>query len=275
MSQRETYPHGVPCWVDLLVAEPERAMAFYGELFGWEYVGPGPMPDGGSYYVARLDGADVAGIASVSQDNPGAPAAWNTYVAVDSADEATARARSAGGNVIAGPFDAQPAGRGAVIEAPDGSIICMWEAGERQGAQRVNEHSAWAMSILQTTSPDVAARFYTDVFGWELWSPGGGLPASLFRLPGYVGGEPEQPVPRDVVAAMLPMTAPLAPGVRAAWGIDFWIADADRAASAAPSLGGGVIAPPHEATPFRRTVLADPFGATLSVSQLRVEALAD
>jgi predicted enzyme related to lactoylglutathione lyase len=274
MSERDTYPHGVPCWVDLLVPEPERATAFYGELFGWEFAGPGPMPDGGGYYVARLNGADVAGIGSAPARD-GVPAAWNTYVSVDSADDSVQRVRAAGGSVLAGPFDAPPAGRAAVIEAPDGSVICLWEAGERCGAQRVNEHSAWAMSMLQTTAPDAAAPFYAEVFGWDAWAwgPGDGPQASLFRLPGYVGGEPNQPVPRDVIAAMLPLDAPPAPGLRAVWGNDFWIADADRAAAIAPSLGGTVIAPPHDAPPFRRTVLADPFGAVFSVSQLRVEAL--
>ena len=33
-------------------------MSFYSELFGWDFVGPGP----GDYFVARLRGRDVAGI---------------------------------------------------------------------------------------------------------------------------------------------------------------------------------------------------------------------
>ena len=275
MSERETYPHGVPCWVDLLVPDPERATAFYGELFGWEFAGPGPMPDGGGYWVARLNGADVAGIGSTPSRAEGPPAVWNTYVAVDSADAAAERVGAAGGRVIAGPFDAPPAGRAAAIEAPDGSVICVWEAGERAGAQRVNEHSAWSMSLLQTSAPDAAAPFYADVFGWDAWDwgPGGDAPGvTLFRLPGYVGGEPSQPVPRDVIAAMVPLGEPPAPGVRAVWGNEFWIADADRAAAIAPSLGGSVLAPPHDAPPFRRTVLADPFGAAFTVSELRIDA---
>ena len=281
MSERESYPHGVPCWVDLLVEEPERATAFYGELFGWEFAGPGPMPDGGGYHVARLHGADVAGVGSAPsrpEGVPDVPAVWNTYVAVDSADDVVARVRGAGGNVIAGPFDAPPAGRAAIIEAPDGSVIGVWEARDRQGAQRVNEPSAWAMSLLQTTDGDAAARFYGAVFGWDAWTPPGsdgpGAPV-LFRLPGYVGGEPSQPVPRDVIAAMIELPSEPVPGVRAMWSIDFWIGDADRAAASAPTLGGAVLAEPHDAMPFRRTVLADPCGAAFSVSQLRLELLGE
>jgi predicted enzyme related to lactoylglutathione lyase len=56
----------------------------------------------------------------------------------------------------------------------------------------------------------------------------------------------------------------------AAGSVDFWIADADTAAAAAPGLGGTVIAEPFEEAMFRRAVLAAPDGATFSVSQLQL-----
>jgi uncharacterized protein len=170
--------------------------------------------------------------------------------------------------VLVSPLDAPPAGRLAVIADPAGAAITVWQAGSRHGAELVNEPSAWAMSLLSTPDPDGAAAFYGALFGWRnepFADAGPGV--SLFRLPGYVGGEPHQPVPRDVVAAMVAVPDPDAP---AAWSVDFWIADADAAAAAAPELGGSVVAPPHDAPPFRRTVLAAPDGATFSVSELRL-----
>ena len=86
--------------------------------------------------------------------------------------------------------------------------------------------------------------------------------------PGYVGGEPEQPVPRDVVAAM---TAGEPGAAARRWSVDFWIADADGAAAAAPELGGTVVAEPFDDAMFRRAVLAAPDGATFAVSQLQSE----
>jgi len=72
-------------------------------------------------------------------------------------------------------------------------------------------------------------------------------------------------VPRDVVAAM----EPEAPGGEPArWGVDFWIADADAAAATAERRGGAVLEAPADAGPFRSAVLADPAGASFSVSQL-------
>jgi hypothetical protein len=189
-------------------------------------------------------------------------------VSVASVGDAVQRAAEAGAAVLAAPFDASPAGRGAVLAAPDGAAVCLWEPLERKGAHRVNEPSAWAMSLLQTSDPEAANRFYGKLFGWEPWAMEDPSGVVLYRLPGFVGGEPEQPVPRDVVAAMMPL--PDQAEIGSHWSCDFWIADAAVAAEAAIELGGGVIAPPHDAPPFTRAVLSDPFGASFSVSQLRL-----
>jgi len=67
MSEREEYPAGVPCWVETLQPDPRAARDFDGPLFGWEFAGPGFMPGDlpGEYFVARVEGRDVAGIGSL------------------------------------------------------------------------------------------------------------------------------------------------------------------------------------------------------------------
>jgi uncharacterized protein len=269
MSERQNYEPGVPCWVETLQPDVEAATRFYGELLSWEFAGPGPMPDEpGQYFVARLRSRDVAGVGSAPTNGAAPLPAWNTYISVASADDAAARALSAGGAVITAPFDALPAGRMAVLADPAGAVFCVWEPKQRDGAQLVNEPSAWAMSTLHAPDPQAAAAFYAAVFGWgaEPLSMGGQT-ITLFRLPGYVGGEPAQPVPRDVVAVML---ATNNDGPPPHWSVDFWIDDADAAAATAASLGGSVVVPPHHTPGFRNAVLADPHGAVFSVSQLLV-----
>jgi predicted enzyme related to lactoylglutathione lyase len=247
MSERDSYPPGVPCWVDNLVPDVQEAMRFYGDLLGWEFDGPGP----GDYYVARVRGRDAAGVA---QAPPGVPPGWNTYVSVASADD-IARAAD---RVVVEPFDVLPAGRVAALEDPAGAVIGVWEPAERLGCQLVNEASAYAMSALHTPDPDVAAGHYRDLFGWEIdeFAPG----VSLFRLPGYIGGEPAQPVPRDVIAVMAKDDGP------ARWSVDFWVTDADAVAARAPELGGSLVVPPFDSIPSRQAVVADPFGAAFSVT---------
>lgn len=269
MSERTNYPAGVPAWVDVLGPDPERLIEFYGSIFGWEFAGPGPIPGDptGEYHVARLRGRDVAGVGSLP---PGETAAtgWNTYVRVESADATAAAVEAAGGAVAAAPFDALPAGRIAVLTDPDGATFSVWQPHDRQGAELVNEPSAWSMSFLNSADPDASAGFYRDVFGWEREAFSfGEADVGLFRLPGFVGGEPQQPVPRDVVATMMPL-GPDQPA-ESHWGVDFWIDDADAAAAAAPELGGRVLSPPADSPAFRNAVLADPDGSAFSVSQLR------
>jgi hypothetical protein len=261
MSNRDQYPPGVPCWVDTAQPDVPAALEFYGALLGWEFAGPGSMPGDppGEYHVARVRGRDVAGISSPPPSAPATPS-WTTHVAVQSANATADRARAAGGAVVVEPFDAPPAGRMAVLSDPGGAVFCVWEAGERQGAQLLNEPSAWAMSALNTGDADAAKAFYRALFGWETEPFGTGF--ELFRLPGYVGGEPHQPVPRDVVAV-------LAAGEgNAAWSVDFWIDDAESAAARATERGGSVVVAPREVPGFLNTVIADPAGAVLSLSQL-------
>jgi hypothetical protein len=65
------------------------------------------------------------------------------------------------------------------------------------------------MSQLNTPDPEGAKTFYGPVFGWETetFDMGGGE-ITMWCVPGYVGGEPEQPVSREVVGVMVPVSGP-------------------------------------------------------------------
>ncbi len=269
MSERDGYEHGVPCFVSGVFPDPEAAVSFYAELFGWETENLMPPDHPGDYFVCRLRGRDVAAI--VSRHGAPAPpqAVWTTLVSVESVDEAASRAASAGGKVIGEPFDSPGGGRQAVLADPAGAVFSVWEPRERHGAQLVNEPSAWAMSALNTDDPETAKRFYTEVFGWGTKGfDMGDAEMVMWSVPGYVGGEPEQPVPRDVVATMLPPdTNGEAPPPH--WSVDFWVANVDAAAAKVTELGGKVVVPPYDVpnTGLRQAVVTDPQGAVLSLTQ--------
>jgi uncharacterized protein len=264
MSERDGYQRGVPCFVTAVEPDPDAAARFYADVFGWEtedLMGP---EHAASYYMCRLRGRKVAGIVSYDGAPDPPQATWTTHVWVDDADAVAARTIELGGDVIGQPFDSPAGGRVAILSDSDGAVFCAWQPREHRGAQLVNEPGAWSMSALQTAHPERASEFYTALFGWttEMFAMGEQT-MTLFRLPGYLGGEPHQPVSREVVAAMLQV-----PGGPSRWGVDFWVADADQAAARAAESGGSVVVAAHDGPGFRSAVLADPAGAVFTISQL-------
>jgi uncharacterized protein len=272
MSERDGYIPGVPCWADTGQADPRAAVEFYGDLFGWELEDVMPPGSPGPYFVGRIRGGDVAAITEPEQ--PGAPAAWRTYVRVDSADGTAERVRAAGGNVLSEPFDAGEAGRMAVLADREGAVFRVWEPKQHPGSGVVNEHGSVSFNSLHTRDPEQAKAFYGAVFGWDTLGLGAG--ASMWTLPGY-GDHLEESNPglreqmasvgapprfEDVVAAIVPCQGEETPH----WSLTFAVDDADAIAQKAASLGGEVTVPPFDAPWVRTTVITDPQGASFLAS---------
>jgi uncharacterized protein len=277
MLERDGYLPGVPCWVDTSQRDPEAAVAFYSGLFGWDFDDSMPPGSAGRYFIARLRGGDVAAVGSVPEDGS-AIAVWNTYVWVQSADEAASKVRDAGGRVAIDPFDVTDAGRMAVLTDPDGAAFSVWQARAHKGARIVNEPGSLNFNGLNTRDAEGAKSFYSSVFGWE--TLGLGDDAEMWRLPGY-GEFLEQSDPglrrrmaesgapegfEDVVATLNPIRDDQ-PDVPAHWSVTFAVDDADATAERAAELGGHVVVPPFDAPWVRMTVIADPQGATFTASK--------
>ena len=277
MAERDGYLPGVPCWIDTSHPDPEAAVAFYSGLFGWEFEDVMPPGSEGKYFIGRIRGGDVAAIGSVAE---GAPpmAMWNTYVWVDSADDAAAKVAEAGGSVMMEPFDVMDSGRMAVLTDAEGAAFCVWQAKEHRGAKIVNEHGSLSFNNLNVRDVEGAKRFYGSVFGWETLELDGGF--EMWTLPGYgdylARDNPglrtqmeEQSAPagfENVVASLAPMTDDQQ-DVPAHWGVTFAVDDADVVAGKAAELGGTVVVPPFDAPWVRMTVLTDPQGAMFIASK--------
>jgi uncharacterized protein len=281
VPERDGYIPGVPCWIDTSQPDPEAAVDFYRDLFGWEFEDVMPPDAEGKYFVGRIRGLDVAAVGSIPE---GAPrmATWNTYVWVDSADETAAQVKEAGGSVVMEPFDVMRAGRMAVCADPEGAVFMLWQANEHKGSQVVNEHGSNNFNTLNTRDLEGAKAFYGSVFGWETLDLGGG--GRMWTLPGY-GDHLEEKSPGlrkgmeemgapagfvDVVAGLteVPDDQPDTPPH---WGLTFAVDDSDAIAAKAEELGGKVITPPFDAPWVRMAVLADPQGATFIASKFVAE----
>ena len=281
MPERDGYIPGVPCWTDTSQPDPKAAADFYSGLFGWKCENVMPAEADAEYFIGRINGKNAAGVGPIPEGAP-AMAMWNTYIWVESADEAASRAKDAGGKVVTEPFDVMDSGRMAVISDPEGAVFCVWEAKEHKGAEVVNEHGSVVFNGLNTRDAEAAKSFYGSVFGWGTLDLGGGM--AMWTLPGYgdhletitpgtrerveeVGG-PKGFV--DVVASLNPIPDE-EPDTPPHWNVTFAVDDADAAAEKAGELGGKVIAPPFDAPWVRMTVLQDPAGATFIASQFVLE----
>jgi predicted enzyme related to lactoylglutathione lyase len=256
MPTRDSYLPGVPNWIDLATGDPAGAKAFYAGLFGWTYDDI-PMGDGNSYSMALIDGRKVAAIGPQQEEQSaaGVPPHWQMYINAPEVDAATAKVATAGGTVLAGPFDVMDAGRMSVVADPSGAIFQLWQAKGTIGAELVNEHGAFIWSELITPDPAAVAAFYETVTGLHLISadPGDGSSYSGFSLDG-------------TVATMLAGTmAPMMPNMPTVWNVYIGSDDVDATAAKVVELGGSVMAPPFDIPVGRMSVLVDPQGAVFSV----------
>ncbi len=248
MGERNQYTPGAFSWIDLATTDQESAIGFYRGLFGWE-TRDEPMPGGGVYTMAGLDGRDVAGL---STGQPGMPPAWNSYVTVDDADAAAAKASGLGATVMAGPFDVMEAGRMAMIQDPTGAFFAVWQARDSIGAGLVNGPGAITLNQLNTGDPERAAEFYTALFGWRIdRMPGGDVPYwGIFNGETVNGG-----------MMQLSADAPAPPH----WLVYFGTEDLDAAVGRIGEAGGVVIVPRMEVPGGEIVVAQDAQGAVFGL----------
>lgn len=249
MSELTTAPPpGTPTWIDLGIPDLDRAMAFYGALFGWEFdVG---SEEAGRYTLCLLRGKPVAAI----MPNPDPEATdfwWNLYFATDDCDATTLRAEGAGGSILSAPMDVMDQGRMAIVRDPTGATFGLWQARAHIGCQIVNEPNALLRNDLVTPDPRSACDFYAAVFEYTL-DTNPDMPDADFtflrRSDGHeIGGI--LGVPKSETSG---------------WTTLFQVADTDAAARRAAEAGG-TAAEPFDMLYGRLADITDPFGTRFQV----------
>lgn len=243
------------CWFELATTDQAAAKAFYGAMFGWT-ANDNPMGPDFHYTIFQLRGRNVAAAYTLmpEQLSQGLPPHWGAYVAVANTDEAAARAKSLGGDLVAGPMDVDEHGRMAVLRDPTGAVINLWQAKKEQGVGIWGEKDSFCWSELMTTDTAAATRFYTALFGWHAKvSEGAGFPYTHWQNGGAdVGG----------MMGIMKEWGPVPPH----WGNYVKVANCSDAVAKAATLGGKVCMPPTEIPNTGRfAMLQDPQGAAFAV----------
>jgi hypothetical protein len=248
MGERDRHDPGSFSWTDLTTPDAQASKDFYGGLLGWRFKDD-PIPGGGVYVMALLGGRRAAAMFESSERHP----AWASYVTVDDVDAVTARAAELGANVPAEPFDVMDVGRMSTIQDPTGAVLCLWQPRRSIGAEVVNGHGALSLNQLNTTDPEAAERFYSDLFGWRIELVSGtGTPAywGIYNGERLNGGMME-----------LPEGAPAPPH----WLVYFGIDDIQAAADRIGESGATMMVPPQPVPGGEILVAQDPQGAVFAL----------
>ncbi|GAB3678031.1 VOC family protein [Actinocorallia lasiicapitis] len=106
-------------WSELNTRDPDKALAFYPDVFGW-------TPEGGPEYTEfKLDGVSQAGLMRMPEAMPASvPPFWLVYFDVADVDRAVAKAVDLGAEQVS-PFIDSPAGRLAVLGDPQGAAFAL------------------------------------------------------------------------------------------------------------------------------------------------------
>lgn len=257
----DAYAAGTPCWVDLMAADQDAAIAWYCELFGWQCMKS--SPELGNYGMCFQGEAPVAGIGAMPDDSP-YPAMWTTYISVADAAATVAAATAAGGQVLAevmeipGPGD-ELMGRMAVLADPADGVFGIWEPHGHIGSGIANEPVSFTWNELLSRDPKASREFLSSVFGYE-WTQMPGTPQGMEYFTAKVEG-------KDVFGAM-EVPSQLPAEVPSHWQTYFSVTDTDDTLARAVANGGTALGPAFDSPFGRMAVIEDPQGARFSIAQL-------
>jgi uncharacterized protein len=231
-------------WHEQVSSDTKQAQDFYTQLFGWgtEVFKPGEV----DYAMISSGGQSHGGFGKALEGAP--PPHWLGHIQVENVDETVEKAKSAGGKLLAGPFEMGEVGRFAIISDPQGAFVSAYEPeSESPGSEGV-----FVWDELGTTDIDDAQRFYGEVFGWTATDMGpeyGGY-RTFQRGETQVGGV--MTLPDDSMPAQ--------------WQPYVVVDDPDGTTAKAKELGSSALMEPMDVPKVGRiAVLRDPQGAVFGI----------
>ena len=110
---------------EIPAAEPDRAAAFYGKVFGWKFdKWPGPM----EYWMVTTGKEGEVGINGGMMKKPGGITSTTNTIGVDSVDDAVAAVLKAGGKNIMPKTPIPTVGYFAYCEDTEGNMFGVMQA---------------------------------------------------------------------------------------------------------------------------------------------------
>jgi hypothetical protein len=246
---------GTFCWPELSTHDQEGAKKFYTSLFGWTFE-DNPMGESGTYTMLKHKGEAVGALYQMEEQRraQGVPPNWGSYVAVENADKATARAKELGATVMMEPFDVMEHGRMAILQDPTGAVFQVWQAKKHIGATMLDEPGSLCWTELMTRDVAKAEAFYKGLLPWKSEA----MPMEKGTYTVFKRGD----APAAGMMEIQPEMGPMPPH----WLPYFAVEDADTTTGRARDLGAKVHMPPTNIPNIGRfAILADPQGAAFAI----------
>lgn len=255
MPLRHGAPLGAPIWIDLGTSDLDRALQFYGAVFGWTFESAGP--DYGGYVNAFSQGRPVAGL---MRNDPqwNAPDGWTTYLHTADIHATLAAATAAGGTSCMPPMEVKDKGWMAMLSDPTGGVFGLWQPIGHQGFEVVGEPGAPVWHQLTTRDFGAALDFYRTVFGWQTQLVSD---TDEFRYAtAAFDGE-------DLLGVM-DGSRVLPEGAPPSWVFFLGADDVDKALEVIVANGGTVVREAEDTPYGRLAAAADPTGAAFNLSSV-------
>ena len=180
------FPRGRFVWYDLMTPDPDAAMTFYTEVFGW-----GTTPFEGSeapYTMFTVGDTPIGGVMQLPPDAQaaGAPPHWISYVGTADVAASVARAQELGASVMVPPQDIPNVGTFAVLGDPQGAVFAVFRSqSEEQGSDAPAEVGQMSWHELLADDYKAAFDFYHQLFGWQKGEAMDMGEAGIYQLFGF------------------------------------------------------------------------------------------
>jgi predicted enzyme related to lactoylglutathione lyase len=245
-------------WYEHPTKDPKAAIAFYGDVIGWQTQ---PFGQGGEYTMWAGSQGPLGGVTDLPEQaaKMGAPPHWMGHVQVEKVDITAALAKELGGSVHHGPEDIPTVGRFAVIADPQGAFLSIFQpTGDMMTPHDVSKTGEFCRSKLVTCDSAVAFAFYAKLFGWKVMEDMNMGDMGSYRIFGK----------GDIRLGGM-MAAPKGSKMPPMWGYYTQVSKIEVAIERATKRGAKVMNGPMEVPGGARIAqLLDPQGAVFALHQL-------
>jgi predicted enzyme related to lactoylglutathione lyase len=114
--------------MELNASDPAKAKAFYGEMFGWEFL-DNDMGEMGTYSTFKPTEGPGGGMFSTPGGHPG----WLAYIGVSDIKASTEKAKELGATIHVGPHQIPHVGWMTILSDPCGCALAIFQPAEGSG----------------------------------------------------------------------------------------------------------------------------------------------